>query len=91
MPFPAVDPDADDQTIDSLADQCCKDIVEMAETAHVTVHVMGEMSLTYKIVSHLMSKGIRCVCSTTERICSEGENGERTYLFKFKRFRDYGK
>lgn len=91
MPFPAVDPDADDQTIDSLADQCCKDIAEMAETAHVTVHVMGEMSLTYRIVKRLTGKGIRCVCSTTERICSEGENGERTYVFNFKRFRDYGK
>lgn len=91
MPFPAVDPDADDKTIAMLADQCCRKVEEMAEAAHVTVHVMGEMSLTYKIVSRLISKGIRCVCSTTERICSEGENGERTYLFKFKRFRDYGK
>lgn len=91
MAFPSVDPDADDKTIDSLADQCCKDIVEMAETAQVTVHVMGEMSLTYRIVKRLTEKGIRCVCSTTERICSEGENGERTYMFNFKRFRDYGK
>lgn len=50
---------------------------------------MGEMTFTYALVKRLKEAGIRCVASTTKRICTENADGSRTSQFNFVRFRDY--
>ena len=55
----------------------------------VTVHVMGEMTLTYRIVNKLKARGIRCLASTSDRVANDIGNGEKTSQFHFVEFREY--
>lgn len=89
LPFPAVDPNGDEQYIQNLAEEYSNKIAEMAEGHQVTVHLMGEMTFTFALISKLAKLGIRCVASTTERIASEGPGGAKTLIFKFVKFRYY--
>ena len=55
------------------------------------VHLMGEMTFTYALVSLLQAANILCVASTSDRKVIEEENGKKTILFEFKQFRAYPK
>lgn len=88
MAFPNVPPCATEEDIDKMAVDCVDKIVERAGDAVPTVHVMGEMSLTFKVVQLLNDRGIRCVCSTTQRIVTE-QDGKKVTEFQFERFREY--
>lgn len=89
MPFPQVAPDATVADIKALADEQVAAIMQRAVTHTVTVHVMGEMSLVYRIVSLLSERGIRCVCSTSYRVVKDEGDGRRLVEFHFNTFRDY--
>lgn len=89
MPFPQVDPEADDEEISRIADECTRLILDEAVDNDVSVHVMGEMSLTFAIVKRLQDHGIRCVSSTSERISEDLPDGTRKVGFRFRRFREY--
>lgn len=89
MPFPQVAPDATADDIKTLAEAQVEAIMKQAETHTVTVHVMGEMSLIYRIVRMLSERGIRCVCSTSHRVVKDQGDGRRLVEFKFNSFRDY--
>lgn len=89
MPFPQVAPDATEEGIGKLADEQVALIREYAREHDVTVHVMGEMSLTYRLVSRLTALGIRCVCSTSYRIVKDEGDGKRLVEFHFNKFRSY--
>lgn len=89
VPFPQVDPGISREDILALADGCVHAIEEKAQGADVTVHVMGEMTLTYAIVARLKEMGIRCVASTTERHVELNDDGIKTSEFCFVRFREY--
>ena len=89
MEFPAVNPCATTIELDEVAQKLVDDIRERAGENNITVHVMGEMSLTYKVVQRLISWGIRCVCSTTQRIVTEDADGRKVTEFHFEQFRDY--
>lgn len=91
MAFPQVGAQADEEEIDALAGRITEEILEKAKTHDITVHVMGEMCLTFAIVSRLASHGIRCVSSTTERVCETLPDGSKRTEFHFERFREYGK
>ena len=88
MPFPAISPEATSEELMELAEKAMEEILLKARDADVTVHVMGEMTFTYYLVSLLKAKGITCVASTTERIIEE-KDGMKTSLFKFVKFREY--
>ena len=88
MVFPPVPPEADHDEVNCLAEKYVGKIAKLAREAKVTVHVMGEMTFTYAVVSRLKAMGIACVASTTERIVVEAD-GKRTYTFRFSRFREY--
>lgn len=90
IPFPMVDPNADEGQMKKIADTYTKLILEEAATSNVTVHVMGEMGVTYAIVKRLQSHGIKCVMSTSERISEDLPDGTRKVGFNFIRFREYG-
>ena len=89
MPFPQVAPDATADDIKTLAEAQVAAIMKQAETHTVTVHVMGEMSLIYRIVRMLSERGIRCVCSTSYRVVKDQGDGRRLVEFNFNSFRDY--
>jgi hypothetical protein len=89
LPFPSVDPKGDEEYIKSLVDEYLVKIDDMAcNIASTNIHVMGEMTFSFAMVTALQQKGFTCVSSTTERIVKE-ENGVKTSEFRFVRFRNY--
>ncbi len=89
IPFPNVGPDADAETMKKIVEETLRQVKETAEGKTATVHVMGEMTLTYALVSKLKEVGIRCVASTTNRDVTENADGTRTSKFNFVKFREY--
>ena len=86
MPFPQVDPDGDEAYIENLANEYLDKILKIGNIE--AVHVMGEMNLTFSLVTKLKAKGIKCVASTTKRETVE-ESGVKISKFYFVRFREY--
>lgn len=87
--FPAVDALCESELVDHLANQYAQDIINRGAPTCLTAHVMGEMTLTFRIVELLKAQGIRCVASTTERIVNQlGDNRKETQ-FTFVQFREY--
>jgi len=92
--FPEVPPEADEQEIKRMAEKYFNMIVAAFDSCANepkpnAVHIQGEFTLVYRLVSLLKSSGITCVASTTRRIVVEHEDGTRTYKFEFVRFREY--
>lgn len=87
--FPQVKPSDTVADIDKLAQDKVDKIEALAQDKAVTVHVMGEMALTYRLVRLLTSRGIRCVCSTSNRHVKDEGDGRRVVEFHFEQFRDY--
>lgn len=85
IPFPPVDPMTTEEGISMLA----KDLVDkVILNRERVVHIMGEMTLTYKVVTMLKALNITCVASTTEREVVEDGN-TKTVKFNFMQFREY--
>jgi len=89
LPFPVVAPDAESQELQTLAQNCVQKILSMGDTQKLTVHIMGEMTFTFMVVTRLKELGIRCVASTTERKTTYNENGTKLSEFSFVKFREY--
>ncbi len=91
LPFPAVPPQSDEVSIADLAQEYqdrCLSTLHQFPLQKNAVHVMGEMTLTYALVSLLLKDGVDCVASTTERIVT-GIQGKDVPEFRFVRFRRY--
>lgn len=86
--FPTIPPEADEQAISQIAAQYVTMIRDMTKDKSVTLHIMGEMTFVFRVVSQLNSLGITCVASTTERIAYETDTGKLS-VFHFVRFRKY--
>jgi len=84
MPFPAVDPTADETHIEQLAEEIVQRIP--SQTTHAMVS--GEYTLTVALVRRLQQKGIVCLSATTQRDVVEIE-GKKVSQFRFVRFRSY--
>lgn len=89
IPFPIVAPDADSQELQTLAQDCVKKILSMGDANSITVHIMGEMTFTFMVVTRLKEMGIRCVASTTERKTYYSDDGTKLSEFSFVKFREY--
>lgn len=90
MAFPEIDPAMKiDKIKKEIAVAQIDEIKNMCKERRVTVHIMGEMSYTFYVVSQLKAFGIRCICSTSERDTEDLGGGEKKVSFHFKRFRDY--
>lgn len=90
VPFPSVPSSCSDKAMQKLADKAIGAVTKAAYPAReVTVHVMGEMTLTYRIVNKLKARGIRCLASTTNRMTNDLGNGEKISQFHFVKFREY--
>lgn len=87
--FPAIPPEADERVISQMADHYVAIVHEMAKDKAVTLHVMGEMTFVFRVVSQLEAMGVTCLASTTERIVHVTDAGEKISEFHFVRFRKY--
>ena len=72
-----------------MTEEYVKQILELKEHYNITVHVMGEMTFTYMVVSQLKAMGIECIASTTIRDAEYSSDGKRISDFQFVRFRKY--
>ncbi len=86
MPFPQIDPEADEIAIQNLAVQYLDRILPIHPKA---VHLMGELNFTFELVRLLQSHGITAVASTTHRSTQELPDGTKISKFEFVRFRSY--
>jgi hypothetical protein len=93
MGFPIINPNYHTETVGALAEEFVEKITELSNPQNIIVHVMGEMSFVFTIVSRLKNLGVRCCVSTTNRVVEEvvkpDGSTEKVAIFKFVRFRDY--
>lgn len=89
LPFPAVDGQSSEQEVSLLADSYVGRIMSMGSPQELTVHIMGELTFTFMVVTRLKELGIRCVASTTERKTTYNADGVKLSEFSFVRFREY--
>lgn len=87
--FPSVSATASSEEVKALAESVANDIIANNPDTELTVHVMGEMTFTFALVSKLKSHGIRCVASCTDRQAENLGNGDKLSHFHFAQFREY--
>lgn len=88
LPFPAVDPFFDRESVATLAQEYAIKCLNMLLDKGGAVHVMGEHTLTYAMVNELKRHGVLCLASTSQRKSME-ENGSKLSEFCFCNFREY--
>ncbi len=94
VPFPAVDPGAQEREIDQMAldyySRLTTMLDECANEPYVNaVHIQGEFTFVFRLVTLLKASGIRCIASTSNRNVEFEEGGEKLVKFDFVGFRDY--
>lgn len=91
MPFPAIDPTADEEEIENIAEEYLQKIITIGEkkNARPVVHLMGEMTFMHNLTNKLKENDIRCIASTSKRISNDLGNGQKQINFQFVRFRDF--
>ena len=79
----------DEKAFDSLIREYRNRILEVCRGRQATVHIQGEMTFTYRMVSELKSRNIRCLASVTKRNTVDLGDGKSQSVFGFAGFRDY--
>lgn len=87
MPFPQIDPEADEAAISELAGDYLERILSLKPKA---VHLMGELTFCFELVHRLKNHGITVLASTTHRISDVLPDGTKISKFEFVQFRQYG-
>lgn len=85
IPFPNIPPAMNSAKLDELTTEYLKKIIDAKPQA---VHLMGEMTFTFRLVTALKNTKIPCIASTTNRIVEEKE-GKKIVQFEFVQFRQY--
>lgn len=88
IPFPEVSPYDGSDIITSKAKQFGQELISKLEGGDV-IHIMGEHTFMFALVSYLLQHGVRCVASTTHREVEYNETGDKISQFHFVNFRDY--
>lgn len=89
LPFPVVAPNTSNNQLQTLAQEWVHKIMEQGDIHDMTVHIMGEMTFTFMVVTRLKEMGIKCIASTTERKTTYNDNGTKLSEFSFVKFREY--
>ena len=90
MDFPKVRPEMSSEELDKLIADYEQTILKYAADHIVTVHIMGEMTFCFRLISRLQAKGIQCIASCAERNVVEQGNERIKSVYNFTRFREYG-
>lgn len=87
--FPNISPSQTAEEIGNLAYTIYLDIMNTYRDCNITIHLMGEFTMTYALLNRFVDAGIKCVASTTERIIKEFGDGRKESVFNFVQFREY--
>lgn len=87
LSFPNIEPYFTTKDINDMAENTVDGIMKL--DMHPVVHVMGEMTFTFAVVSRLKAIGVSCMASTTERLVKMTPEGKKISEFKFIQFREY--
>ncbi len=91
IPFPQIDPEADESVILTLAREflgLIQEKIAKRKGSHA-VHLMGEHTFCFAMAQLLHHHGLDCMVSTTHRQVTFEENGDKTTRFRFVKFRKY--
>ena len=89
VPFPAVDPAADEDEIERMA---ADETAKLLAYGPDAVLCQGEFCLAYQVITRLKQAGVTVLAACSERVVTEraAENGETEVVrFRFRRFRKY--
>jgi hypothetical protein len=94
LPFPLVDPYASSQKVERQAMLFFEKIIHLLKTnaesnSRIAVHIQGEFTFVFNLVTKLKSAGIKCIASTSIRNVKEIKPGEKMINFEFVQFREY--
>jgi len=89
LPFPDVDPNYNESEINQISIQYIQKIIDISHQETCTVHIMGEMTLTFTIINKLKNLNYSCIASTTKRSVNWLKQNEKSAHFSFVRFREY--
>ena len=89
LSFPDISPTASEKELLPIVNQYVQKISSMGKDCQITVHIMGEMTFTFMVVTRLKEMGITCVASTTERKVTMNADGTKQSEFSFVKFREY--
>lgn len=88
LTFPTISPEMSSDEVKKLAGECV-DVMLKLFGEDIVVHIMGEMTFTFMVVTRLKEMGITCVASTTERKVTMNADGTKQSEFSFVKFREY--
>ena len=86
--FPEIDPAIDENGLEALVHSLMHDYLGL-DPSFCTFHIMGEMTMTFRIVTELKALGFNCLASTSRRNVRYNEEGEKIVSFEFVSFREY--
>lgn len=89
LPFPNVSPSLSSEELNHLVEEYFQKLLDLSESADITVHLMGEFTFTHRLINRLQGVDIKCLASTTERIVTEVEGQQKLVTFQFVGFRPY--
>ena len=89
LSFPDISPAISEKELLPIVNQYVQKISSRGKDYQTTVHVMGEMTFTFMVVTRLKEMGIKCVASTTERKTTYNDDGTKVSEFQFVKFREY--
>ena len=89
LSFPDISPAISEKELLPIVNQYVQKISSIGKDYQTTVHIMGEMTFTFMVVTRLKEMGIKCVASTTERITTYNDDGTKLSEFSFVKFREY--
>jgi hypothetical protein len=93
IPFPNINPHWNEDEVDLIVNKYFTKVMKLKEkkrkTESVYVHLMGESGFVLSLAIDLNNIFIDVLYSTTERIVTENENGEKIVKFEFVKFRRY--
>lgn len=91
VPFPSISAKATTSQIIKKAHKYLDKIILLINKSNnkrTAVHLMGEYTFTFHLVSLLKKKNIPVIASTTNRVVEE-KDGKQIVTFDFVRFREY--
>jgi len=93
MPFPNINPDFSVSDVAVLVKKYYKKIATILdecanEPYKNAVHIQGEFTFVFQLVTLLKESDIRCVASTSNRMIRE-EGNKKIIEFNFVQFREY--
>lgn len=91
LSFPHISPYSSTEQVKNKARKYVKDILSIIKDSKDrtnAVHLMGEFTFVFHLVSMLKKKKIPVVASTTQRLVEE-KQGKKIVSFNFVRIREY--